>query len=196
MTKERKEFLMYLAGIVVLFVAGIVIGYYVWGVEREKKPDYTKYLSKTIEYIESMEKANLVLIEKADALQEHIASMNDEANDPAKLKEQIGTLTKEIEELKKKNTSMQSVITENEERLKNAAALQVEHDNLLNEVAALVIERDALQLAVDDSQNIYEENERLKGVIQKLADELDASKAQIEAVKQLVKPETEIQPEQ
>jgi hypothetical protein len=66
----------------------------------------------------------------------------------------------------------------------------------LNEVDALVIQRDALQLAVDDSKNIYEENDRLKSVIQKLTDELDASKAQIEAVKQLVKPETEIQPEQ
>ena len=191
MFNEKKGLVLYLAGIAVLFVAGLFIGYYVWGIERDKEPDYAKYLSKTIEYIESMEKANLVLTEKTVALQDHISSMKDEANDPARLHEEIDALKKEIEGLKKVNTSLQSTIKENEKRLKEAANLQAEHENLLSEVNTLVMERETLQSAVDASKGFVDENDRLQGIIDKLTADLDASKAQIEAIKQLVKPETE-----
>ncbi|MBW2632225.1 MAG: hypothetical protein JRC90_10820 [Deltaproteobacteria bacterium] len=185
----KGEFISYIAGIIVLFIVGIVVGYYVWGVEREETANYTEYLSSTIKYIESIEKANLVLTEKTVALQDHIASMSDEANDPEKLREEIDVLNKEIAGLKKKNESLQSTITENGKRLNKAAALQAEHENLLSEVKTLVMQRDTLEAAIDDSKGFIEENDRLRGIIEKLTNALDASKAQIEAIQQVVTPE-------
>jgi hypothetical protein len=193
MFKEKKEFLSYIAGLAVILIAGIVIGYYVWGVERKDKPDYTEYLSKAIEYIKSIEKANLVLTEKKVALEDRIASMTEEANDPTKLMEEIDALKKQIAALKNENTSLQSTITENGERLKDAANLQAEHENLLSEVKSLVSQKEALESAVDACKGFVDENDRLKGVIDKLTADLAASKAQIEAVQQLVKPETVIE---
>jgi len=38
MVKERKKLIMYFVGITVLLVAGIVIGYYFWGIENKKNP--------------------------------------------------------------------------------------------------------------------------------------------------------------
>jgi uncharacterized membrane protein len=54
MFTEKREFIMYVVGLVILLIVGIGIGYYLWGVERGEKPDYTAYLSKTIDYIKSM----------------------------------------------------------------------------------------------------------------------------------------------
>ncbi len=189
MIKEKKELILYLTGIAVLFIAGLFIGYYVWGIERDEKPDFTQYLSKTIEYIESLEKSNLVLTEKTVALEDHIATMSDEANDPAKLNEEIDVLKEEIAVLKEQNTSLQSTITENGERLKEAANLQADHENLLSEAKTLVMQREALQSAIDESKSFIEENDRLQGIIDKLTNDLAASKAQIEAVQEVVTPE-------
>jgi uncharacterized protein YlxW (UPF0749 family) len=189
----KGEYISYLVGIAVLFIVGIIVGYYVWGTEREETADYTEYLSRTIKYIDSLEKANLVLTEKTVALEDHIASMTDEANDPAKLNEEIDALKKEVASLKKKNTSLQSTITENGERLKEAAALKTEHENLLGEVKTLVKQRDTLESAIDDSKSFIEENDLLQSVIEKLKNELAASKAQIEAIQQVVTPDMVIE---
>ena len=68
-----------------------------------------------------MEKANLVLTEKAEALEEHIASLKEEVEDPAVLHEQIDVLTQDNKKLKEENAALKATITENEKLLEEAA---------------------------------------------------------------------------
>ena len=58
MTKERKKLISYLTAVIILFGGGVGLGYYIWGLDKQKKPDYKKYLSKTIDYIGNIEILN------------------------------------------------------------------------------------------------------------------------------------------
>lgn len=64
MIKGKKTIVTYLIVVVVLLVGGIVLGYYIWGVERGEKPNYKAYLSKTMNYLTAIEHENQALKEK------------------------------------------------------------------------------------------------------------------------------------
>jgi predicted nuclease with TOPRIM domain len=80
-------------------------------------------------------------------------------------------------------------VKENEESLKEAAALQAEHENLLNEVKTIAKQKESLTAALEESKGFIEENDRLQAVIDKLTNDLAASKAQIEAIQEVVTPD-------
>jgi myosin heavy subunit len=192
--EEKKGLTGIIVGVAVLFVVGIGIGYFIWGVERQEKPDYTKYLSKTIDHIKSIEKANVALTEKTGALQTNITKLQDDLKvDPRKLEKQIDKLNLEVEKLKKENASLVAAIKNSDESLSEMVNMESELQQLMKKMETLTIEKDALQTAVNESVAIFEENDRLKGTIQNLMDDLAASKSQIEAIQKLVTPEMKMQ---
>lgn len=44
--------------VLILFIGGIVTGYYRWGMNRDETPDYKDYLKDTLKYIASLERQN------------------------------------------------------------------------------------------------------------------------------------------
>ena len=45
MTKERKKLISYLTAVIILFGGGVGLGYYIWGLDKQKKPDYKNRLT-------------------------------------------------------------------------------------------------------------------------------------------------------
>ena len=81
MTKERKKLISYLTAVIILFGGGVGLGYYIWGLDKQKKPDYKKYLSKTIGYIGNIEKDNRGFIKQVKLLKTDIAALKNDMKD-------------------------------------------------------------------------------------------------------------------
>ncbi|MCK4467637.1 MAG: hypothetical protein KAU60_04720, partial [Desulfobacterales bacterium] len=64
MIKERKKIISFLVMVTILLAGGIGLGYYIWGMEKQEKPNYKKYLEKTIDYIAKIENDHRTFIKQ------------------------------------------------------------------------------------------------------------------------------------
>ncbi len=133
MTKERKKFISYLTVIIILFGGGVGLGYYIWGLDKQKKPDYKKYLSKTIDYIGNIEKDNLGFIKQVKLLKTDIAALK--------------------KDVKEEKTKLQSFISESQKLIKEKEQLHAKIDQLINELNI------AKQKIIDVESPVSEEKE-------------------------------------
>ena len=115
MTKERKKIIAYLIVVIILFGAGFGLGYYLWGVDKEQKPDYKKYLSKTINYIGNLEKNNQGFIRQIKVLQSKAAAIEKDLKDvQSRSDAQSKSLQTKTASLEEEKARLQSLLRENQ----------------------------------------------------------------------------------
>lgn len=141
MTKERKKLISYLTTVIILFGGGIGLGYYIWGLDKQKKPDYKKYLSKTIDYIGNIEKDNRGFIKQVNLLKTDIAALK--------------------KDVKEEKTSLQSFISENQKLAKEKEQLHAKIDQLINEldIAKKIIDVESPVSEEEVESHVSEEKE-------------------------------------
>jgi chromosome segregation ATPase len=147
-----------------LFGAGFVLGYYLWGVDRKQKPDYKEYLSKTIDYIASIEKNNRGFIKQIKGLKSKVTVINKDVKDAQSrsdaqsksLQTRIASLEKEkarVQSLLGEKARVQSLLGENQKLSKEKGQLQTKIDSLLGKNQDLAKEKEQLQTKIDQLIN-------------------------------------------
>ena len=184
MTKERKKLIAYLIVVIMLFGTGFGLGYYLWGVDREQKPDYKKYLSKTIDYIANLEKNNQGFIKQIKGLKSKVAAINKDVKDAQSRSDaQSKSLQTGIASLEEKKARLQSLLGENQKLSKEKEQLQTKIDSLLGKNQDLAKEKEQLQTKIDSlfccNQDLAKEKEQLQVKIDQLINELDTVKQKI-----------------
>ena len=133
MTKERKKILAYLIVVIFLFGTGFGLGYYFWGVDREKGPDYKKNLSKTIKYIGNLEKNNQDLLKQIKGVKSEVEAIKKELKGvQSRAEAQSKTLQTKTAFLKKEKAKSQSLFGQNQKLSKEKKKLQGKIDQLIN----------------------------------------------------------------
>ncbi len=135
MTKERKKLISYLIVLIILFGGGLGLGYYIWGLDTQKKPDYKKYLSKTIDYIANLEKNNRGFLKQAKQLKADIGALKKDMKDAQiQLDAQSKSLQDKSASLEEEKIRLQSSIDESQKLAKEKEQLQTKIDQLINEL--------------------------------------------------------------
>ena len=188
MTKERKKLIAYLIVVIMLFGTGFALGYYLWGVDRKQKPDYKEYLSKTIDYIASIEKDNRGFIKQIKGLKSEVAVINKDVKDAQSRSDaQSKSLQTRIASLEEEKARVQSLLGKNQKLSKEKEQLQTKIDSLLGKNQDLAKKKEELQTKIDSlfccNQDLVKEKEQLQTKIDQLINELDIVKQKIMEVK-------------
>ena len=178
MTKERKKLIAYLIVVIMLFGTGFGLGYYLWGVDREQKPDYKKYLSKTINYIDNLEKNNQGFIKQIKGLQSKVAAIEKDVKDAQSQSDaQSKSLQVKTASLEEEKARLQSLLGENQKLSTEKEQLQGKIDSLLGENQKLSTEKEQLQGKIDSlfccNQDLVKEKGQLQTKIDQLINKPD-----------------------
>ncbi len=111
MDGKRKRFVAPLALAVVLFLAGLILGFYIWGVDRGDQVDYKQTLGETIDYIATIEHRNENLRERVAALETEVAMAREQRAEGAEQRtEKIASLEQQIQNLRNENQELRSTL--------------------------------------------------------------------------------------
>jgi len=111
--KERKDLIIYLVMVAFLFGGGLGLGYYIWGMNKQKKPDYKNYLKKTIHYLTTIEDKNVMLSKETKSLKSDVGLLNKKVSEEQQKLEKLSkSLQGKIADLEKINADIRSVMNE------------------------------------------------------------------------------------
>lgn len=111
MDGKRKSFVAPLALAVVLFLAGLILGFYIWGAGRGDKVDYKQTLRETIDYIATIEHRNENLRERVAALETEAAVAREQRAEGAEQRSgEIASLEQQIQTLRNENQELRSTL--------------------------------------------------------------------------------------
>jgi len=121
---------------VLLFVAGLILGYYFWGLNKEKRVDYKAFLQETINYIATLEHKNKKLIDEVDVLETEISMLQEKQSAGAvQSTDQIDALSQRISVLEKENQQLGTCVSENKELVQENQQLKQKLQTLMGEVS-------------------------------------------------------------
>ncbi len=135
---KKSRFSVYLVSALVIFLAGIVAGYALWG-KADSSPDYKKTLNDVITYIATIEHKNRKLSEQIGTLEDQVEQLEAAQSAPAassgdgqlaQLQGQLGALQQENAALKASMSQNQAFARENQELKARNQALQEKIDSL------------------------------------------------------------------
>jgi cell division protein FtsB len=134
MTEEKSHVRALLVIFLVLFLFGLFLGYYIWGFQKQRNPDYKEMLQQTIAYITTLEEKNQELAKGISGLENEVSSLKKQQEMPEN--NQITKLNERVAVLEKENVDLKSVLSQNE-------ALSQENQQLRQKVQALVEDMNA-----------------------------------------------------
>lgn len=108
-------------GALVVFLAGIALGYYVWGYRAKHNQDYKDMLRQTISYISTLEEKNRDLTERVGRLENEADSLKKQLGQPHDTK--TPSQDSRVADLEKEN---QDLVKENEHLRKRVQSLMEE----------------------------------------------------------------------
>ena len=129
MTEEKSHVRALLVILLVLFLFGLFLGYYIWGFQKQRHPDYKDMLQQTITYITTLEEKNQELAKEISGLENDVSSLKKQQGMPEN--NQITKLNERVAVLEKENVDLKSVLSQNE-------ALTQENQQLRQKVQVLV----------------------------------------------------------
>lgn len=133
MAEEKKRSMIPVVIAVMLFLAGLVLGYYFWGMDREKQVDYKKFLTETVNYIATLEHKNKKLLEEVDSLETEVNMLQKEQSSGTKQStDQLDALSERISALEKENQELSSAVTENNRLMQENQELKRRVQELLD----------------------------------------------------------------
>jgi len=122
----------------VLFVAGLVLGFYIWGITREKQMDYKVFLQDTINYISTIETKNKKLLDQISSLDDEINMLKTgRERISVEEKTRIVSLEERIKDLQEENVGLRSAQDRNK-------ALEDENILLKQKIQALTQDEQAM----------------------------------------------------
>lgn len=118
--KERTHVRAIAVILVVVFLSGVFLGYYVWGYRRQLHPDYKEMLKQTISYISTLEEKNQEMTAKIGTLENDVASLKKQMSAPvedqqARISERLAALEKENADLKVAKSQQDALVQENQQ---------------------------------------------------------------------------------
>ncbi|MCU0576510.1 MAG: hypothetical protein MUD15_06765 [Desulfobacterota bacterium] len=115
--KEKSHVRAMAVVLVVVFLVGIFLGYYIWGYRKQQHPDYKDMLKQTISYIATLEEKNQALTSKVGTLENDVVSLKKQqeisGEKSAGLPDRMAVLEKENADLKASLKAQEGLIQEN-----------------------------------------------------------------------------------
>ncbi len=170
MIKERKKIISFLVMVVILLAGGVGLGYYIWGMEKQKKPDYKKYLDKTIDYIANIENDNRTFIKQTKNFKTDISLLKKKIKEGKEGQDRLEAQSKSLQtkiasiqnELDKNKASLQSSSNENEKLVLERDQLKARIEELANELDK---KKDSLQSSLNENEKLVLEKDQLKALV-------------------------------
>jgi seryl-tRNA synthetase len=107
MAEDRKKTAVLVAGIVIPFLVGVVLGWYIWGHGRNKPVDYKQLLLETVTYISTIEEKNKALTTKVDSLDAEVNVLRQKGQATgAQSQNIITTLNQRVSSLEAENQKL------------------------------------------------------------------------------------------
>ncbi|MGC9325072.1 MAG: hypothetical protein ACP5G0_10040 [Desulfomonilia bacterium] len=133
---------------VLIFLAGLILGYYLWGVTRPEQVDYKAFLQETINYIATLEHKNKKLSDELNSLENELGVLQQKLQDvtPAET-ERIKQLSEEIQNLQRQNEELRAAISE---------SMQVSQENQKLKERILMLEDELKALMSEESKEVPE----------------------------------------
>ncbi len=110
---------------VIVFAIGLGLGYYLWGIQRKGPTDYKEMLSKTIDYIATIEHKNQTLLKTIDTLENEVDVLKKESKGvPVELESRLKDLKARVDSLQHENQQLKQKLITYENMLKENQALK------------------------------------------------------------------------
>jgi predicted RNase H-like nuclease (RuvC/YqgF family) len=133
-TGGRGRFKAVALVMLVVFLVGMFLGYYIWGYRRQKSPDYKEMLQQTISYIGAIEEKNKELTARVGSLETEAESLKKRLDQPQG--SGGSDLGRRIEALEKENAELRPIASERDGLLKENQQLRQRVQSLVEELNA------------------------------------------------------------
>jgi cell division protein FtsB len=111
MDGKKNSFIVPLVLAVILFLAGIILGFSIWGVDRGEQVDHKQVLQDTINYIATIEHRNENLRERVGALETELAVAREQKQETVEQRtDEIASLRQQTETLREENQQLKSMV--------------------------------------------------------------------------------------
>ncbi len=135
MAEGKKKSMAVLVSALVLFIAGLILGYYVWGLNRPDQVDYKAFLQETINYIATLEHKNKKLLDTVDVLETEISMLQEkQATGSEQRSEKIDALSERIAVLERENREMAATVSDNRDLARENQELKQKLQALMDQV--------------------------------------------------------------
>jgi len=115
--------------VLVVFLVGVFVGYYIWGYRKQQHPDYKDMLRQTISYISTLEEKNEKMTATIGTLENDVSSLKRQLAAPEG--DQQARISERLAALEKENADLQALKAQQE-------ALELENQQLRQRVQTLV----------------------------------------------------------
>lgn len=152
--KERKDLIIYLVMVAILFGGGVGLGYYIWGINKQKKPDYKSYLKNTIHYLATIEDKNAMLSKETKSLKNNVGLLNKKASEKQQELEKLSkSLKAKIAALEEKSNELGSVINEKTILEEENVRLKKRVEEITDELNTYIQKTGELEKATDGEKH-------------------------------------------
>lgn len=110
MAEEKKRSIIPFIAMVIPALAGLVLGYYIWGAGKHGKIDYKQVLQETVNYISSLEQKNESLTSEVGALQSEVNSLRQQGQQTSSTSSTINSLSRRVQSLESENQRLENTI--------------------------------------------------------------------------------------
>lgn len=111
MTEEKKRSIIPIIIVVIPALAGLVLGYYIWGAGRHAKVDYKQVLQETANYISSLEQKNESLTSEIGSLQSEVNTLKQQGQQTSSSEsDTIASISGRVRSLEAENQRLKGTI--------------------------------------------------------------------------------------
>ncbi len=138
---------------VVAFITGLIVGYFTWGKEKERKTDVKGILNQAIQGVEAIEKENRDL--KVDLER---AEKDELAKENQTLKEQLKEAQQNSENMKNEINELRAQVAQTETKLRSEEEFREVSDNLKSRLSEMEKENQDLKLVLEKINSLIRQH--------------------------------------
>ncbi|MGD9078660.1 MAG: hypothetical protein PVG96_04940 [Desulfobacterales bacterium] len=170
--------------VLLLFVGGVLAGYYVWGLKDDETVDYKRLLKDTVKYIASLEQKNSELEKQIGAGDTSLRSTEDEKpSEEVKPAGEDANLQQKIKSLEEEKAALQVAMSSDKD-------LTAENQSLTEQIRTLTAEKADLEQKITELQSDTSQDQNFVEARQQLENQIQAC---LESKADLEKENTELQ---
>ena len=110
MAEEKKRSIIPIIVVVIPALAGLILGYYIWGAGRHAQVDYKQVLQETANYISSLEQKNESLTSEIGTLQSEMDALKQKGQQASSEADTITSLSGRVRSLEAENQRLKGTI--------------------------------------------------------------------------------------
>lgn len=157
--------------VLILFIGGVVTGYYRWGINGDETPDYKGLLKDTVKYIASLEQQNSELEKQLGSAGASIEPAREE-KPPEEIKGNGGDeiLQQKIKSLEEEKAAFQIAMSSDKDLTQKNVEMMDQIQSLIQAKNSVEQENAELRSKIGADQDLAVENQKLTEQIQTLSD--------------------------